>query len=74
MDTSALTGGYRPENTAYDRARHAKMKLRPIGYGYFHINRSEIETPKCEGCGAEVENPVRFHNRRPYHVECYRLI
>jgi hypothetical protein len=74
MDSSQVTGAHKPENTAYDKARHAKMRLKPIGYGYFHINRSEIEPPICEGCKQEVENPVRFHNRKPYHVECYKLI
>lgn len=74
MDHSNVTGYAKPEPTAYDRNRHSKMRLRPIGYGYFHVNRSEIEVPVCEGCGAEVENPVRFHNHKPYHIECYRLL
>lgn len=74
MDSSALTGRGRPENTDYDRNRHAKMRLRPISYGFFAINRSIPKAPVCEGCGAEVENPVRFHNKKPYHKECYNKL
>ena len=74
MDSSQVTGAGKPEPTAYDRARHGKMRLRPIGYGYFHINRSEIPAAICGKCGAEVENPVRFHNKIPYHVECYKIL
>ena len=73
MDSSQVTGAGKPEPTAYDRARHGKMRLRPIGYGYFHINRTKEEV-LCGKCGAEVENPVRFHNGIPYHKECYSTL
>jgi len=71
MDTSEVTWHGRPEPTQYDRDRHAKMKLRPIGYGYFSVNRSLPEALLCELCKQEVENPVRFINKKPYHRECY---
>lgn len=70
MDSSEITGYGRPENTNYDRARHGSMKLKPIGYGYFHTNRT-IDKVFCELCKNEVENPVRFINKRPYHKECF---
>lgn len=70
MNHQQMTGYGLPENTKYDRERHAKMRLRPIGYGYFMVNRT-IDTPICEACGEEVENPVRFINKRPYHKECF---
>lgn len=73
MDHQRMTGYGKPENTQYDRDRHAKMKLRPIGYGYFLTNRT-IDVPICAACQQEVENPVRFHNRKPYHKECYSAI
>jgi hypothetical protein len=71
MDSSTLTGHGRPENTSYDRSRHEKMRLKPMGYGYFHINRTLAEPTICEGCGNEVSNPVRFINKKPYHKECF---
>lgn len=49
------------------------MRLRPMAYGQFHTNRT-MEVTVCEGCGNEVENPVRFHNKKPYHKECYARI
>lgn len=73
MDSSKITGHGRPENTTYDRARHEKMRLKPMAYGLFHANRT-FATAICEGCGNEIENPVRFHNKKPYHKECYALI
>lgn len=71
MDASAITGHGKPENTSYDRARHAKMRLRPIAYGHFMVNRILQETPLCEGCKLEIEKPTYFINKRPYHEECF---
>ena len=75
MDSRSLISGHgRPEPTAYDRARHSKMKLRSINYGYHHVNRSKLEVPVCEGCGNEINEhtTVKYSiNKRPYHKECF---
>lgn len=73
MDSSKITGAGRPEPTNYDRQRHAKMNLRPIGYGFFPVNRT-IDPILCGKCFNEIQNPTRFHNGKPYHVECYRTL
>lgn len=74
MDSSKVTYYGRPEPTAYDRDRHAKMRLRPIGYGYHHVNRT-FESVCCERCKQEItENSVRYTiNKKEYHRECFRL-
>lgn len=73
MKTSDITYQGKPESTAYDRARHAKMKLRSIGYGYHHVNRTLNGLPVCAGCGNEIEHQaVRYSiNKEPYHKECF---
>ena len=74
MDSrSIITGHGKPESTAYDQARHAKMNLKPIGYGYHHVNRTLSGLPVCEGFGNEIEhNPVKYSiNKRLYHKECF---
>lgn len=71
MDSDTLTGrGRMQENTEYDRSRHEKMRLKPLLHGYFTAPRQR-SIPYCGGCGNAVENPTRFHNNIPYHVECY---
>lgn len=68
-----ITGAGNPEPTTYDRVRHESMKLRPIGYGFFPVNRT-IDIPICGLCKQECPNPVRFHNGKPYHQECYKTL
>lgn len=66
-----ITGAGRPEPTTYDKVRHESMKLRPIGYGYFHVNRS-FSTVTCNGCGNEINGLVGYYiNKKPYHRECF---
>lgn len=74
MDTSKITYYGKPENTAYDRARHGKMKLRSIGYGYHMVNRT-VDPLVCARCGDEItDNRVRYSiNKRYYHKECFQL-
>jgi len=73
MGHEIVTNYGRPENSKYDHVRHETMRLRPIGYGYFHINRSQRDPQKCGVCGEEItELPVvRFINKKPVHKECF---
>lgn len=67
-----FTGHGRPEATKYDRVRHESMKLRPIGYGYFPVNRTLSSKPICCVCEVEIDEPlVRFINKKPCHRKCF---
>jgi len=43
-----------PERTAYDIARHEKMRLRNVRYGYFRVAKEAIAHPICNRCGREI--------------------
>lgn len=65
---SVVRGGG-PENSKFDRRRHEKMKLRPIGtYGQAFIGLKALPTNViCKSCGREINGPHLIISGEAYH-------
>lgn len=61
-----------PENTAYDQARHGKMRLRSQRYGFFKVATDPTEDLKCCKCQGIILFDGLIIDGRSYHGKCFR--
>lgn len=67
--TDNVVRGGGPEPTAFDRRRHEKMRLRPIGsYGQIFVGLKPLPaTVTCTGCGKDINGPHLIIGTEHYH-------
>lgn len=56
--------------TPLESRRRSDMSIRDVRYGFFKVVTEEIELPKCEKCGKEINGAALMVNGKVTHYSC----